>query len=309
MLRALAPLLALLGGSALACGGAAPLSSTLPTPPAHPPPAPSPVAIASPAPPSPCAPAVARRVTPASRTGSSIALVDDGARRLVYVADEEGRALHTVDADALAEIAVTELPGSPAQVLPLADGRVLVTLRDTNRLLALEPGARPEEPLRTRCARATYTEPFGIAVSPDGARVAVTAGMDHRLMILDAPALGVERSVDLPAEPRGVLVSADGAAAYVAHLTGGVVSVVPLAHPDEPAIYVRPGLRPRRASPARPRSSPRGRGSRSRSSRWAKRAAAPGLRGSSSPWPARTRSGSAATAASPASTGEGEGRR
>jgi DNA-binding beta-propeller fold protein YncE/mono/diheme cytochrome c family protein len=249
MPRAPIPLWALVlsGSTLLACAGAAPTSYT-PSPPAPPPlPAPN-LAADPPAPASPCAPSAARSVTPAARTGSSIALVDDGARRLAYVADEEGRALHTVDADVLAELAVTELPGSPAQVLPLADGRILVTLRDENRLLALEPGARPEDPLRTRCARATYTEPFGLAVSPDGARVAVTAGWDHRLTILDAGALEIARTVDLPAEPRGVLVSADGADAYVSHLAGGVVSVVSLARPDEAPTLVR--ARPSLPAPA-----------------------------------------------------------
>jgi mono/diheme cytochrome c family protein len=243
MLRAIAPVLVLvLGGSTLACGGVAPPPSTTPAPVAPPAAAPSALALAPPGPPSPCGPGGARAVVPASRTGASIALVDDGGHRLAYVADEEDRALHTVDADALVEIAVTELPGSPAQVLALADGRVLVTLRDTNSLLALEPGARPEEPLRTRCARATYTEPFGLAVSADGARVAVTAGWDHRLAILDAPSLDIARTVDLPAEPRGVLLSGDGAAAYVAHLAGGVVSIVPLARPDDAPsrVAVRP---------------------------------------------------------------------
>src|SRR5262249_54280582 len=140
------------------------------------------------------------------------------------------------------ELAVTELPGRPAQLLPLRDGRILVTLRDTNRLIALEPGAKAEDPLATRCERATFVEPIGLAVSPDGARIAVTAGWDHRLMLRGAAPLATARVVDVAAEPRGVLIAADGATAYVAHMTGGVVSTVALDRPDQPAqrTYVRP---------------------------------------------------------------------
>ena len=234
MLHRLAPraLLALVAGGAVACGGAA-----LPVPPPArvlAPASPAPVlARAVAPPPSPCAARARRAVKTASRSGSSLALVEDGPSRLVYVADEEGNAIHTVDADALEELAVTELTGSPEQILPLADGRILVTLRDQNRLVALEPGATPREPLQTRCERPTYTEPFGLAVSPDGARVAVTAGWDHRLMLFDAAGLDLERTVELPAEPRGVLLSSDGESAYVAHLVGGVVSVVSLGHADQ----------------------------------------------------------------------------
>jgi mono/diheme cytochrome c family protein len=170
-----------------------------------------------------------------TRTGSSIALVEEAGRKLIYVADEDNRAIHTLDAtENLTELAVTELPGRPAQLLPLADGRILVTLRDRNRLVALEPRDLPEQGLEIRCERATFTEPWGLAVSADGARVAVTAGWDHKLSLLAAGSLSTERLVDLPAEPRGVLISEDGETAFVAHLMGGILTQVSLNRPDEP---------------------------------------------------------------------------
>jgi len=181
-----------------------------------------------------CAPQAARAVKVATRSGSSVALVEDSGRRLLYIADEDHGAVHVLDAEGPTELAVTALPGRPAQLLPLADGRVLVTLRDRNRVVALEPGARPEDGLVSLCERPTYVEPGGLAASPDGRRVAVTAGWDHRLMLLEGRSLDLERAVVLPAEPRGVLVTDDGEDAYVTHLIGGAISVVSLARPDDP---------------------------------------------------------------------------
>src|SRR5690349_12755538 len=55
------------------------------------------------------------------RQGSAVALVQAGSRTLAYVADEDDGLLHTIDVDAGAERATTPLPGSPSQILVLAD--------------------------------------------------------------------------------------------------------------------------------------------------------------------------------------------
>jgi mono/diheme cytochrome c family protein len=230
-----------LGAFAIACAGAAPPA---PEPPPAPPPAP-PASASAPAPAaetSACAPRRDRAITTTSRSGSTLVLEERPNKRLLYAADEENHAIHTLDADSLAELAVTELAGRPAQILPLRDGRLLVTLRDRNRLLVMDPGDQPERPIATLCERPTYTDPFGLAVSPDGARVALTAGFDHRLSLLDARTLDSARTIDLPAEPRGVMLSGDGETAYVAHLVGGAVSVVDVARQESAVqrIFVRP---------------------------------------------------------------------
>ena len=94
------------------------------------------------------------------RSGSSIALVETGGRRLAFIADEETGVVRTVDAESLREIAVTPTNGKPAALLPLADGRVIVTLRDTNRVAVFEVASSPDAPIELRCSRATYAEPF-----------------------------------------------------------------------------------------------------------------------------------------------------
>jgi mono/diheme cytochrome c family protein len=168
-------------------------------------------------------------------------------RRLVLVADPDARAVHTIDADALTELAVTLLEREPAQILPLADGRVVVSLRDKNRLAVFEIPEKNEAPLEPRCSIPTYAEPWGIAISPDGATVALTAALDHRLTLFASADLKPLKTVELPPEPRGVLISADGRVAWVTHMVGGRVSKILLdaggelrvttmnARPDEPA--------------------------------------------------------------------------
>jgi DNA-binding beta-propeller fold protein YncE/mono/diheme cytochrome c family protein len=174
------------------------------------------------------------------RSGGTIALVEAGARRLAFVADEELGVVRTIDATRLAELAVTKVDGRPAQVLPLVDGRLLVTLRDRNQLDVLELGDALDVPLDARCAKATPEEPFGLAVSADGATVALTSGAAHTLSFLASDSLETRRAVDVAAEPRGVLLSDDGKTTYVGHLVGGVISVAPISAGDATSTFVRP---------------------------------------------------------------------
>ena len=203
------------------------------------------------------------------------------------MADADGRAIHTIDADALEELAVTPVDGAPAELLPLADGRVLVTLRDTNRLAVLEIPEAREAPLELRCSLPTASEPWGLAVSPDGATVALTAAWDHRLTLLSSADLAPRHEIDLPAEPRGVLMSEDGRTAWVTHMIGGLLSKIALG--DAPRVTVI------RARPAEPPKAPP-RASRSKKAPdvpptavqgFAIAEASLGRSGDGTPWPAR----------------------
>jgi hypothetical protein len=170
----------------------------------------------------------------AIRQGSTVALAQQGGVTLAYVADEDDAAIHTFDVDHGVELAVTPLDGAPAQLLVLEDGRVAVALRDRNRVAILEPDTRADAPLELRCAAVVAIEPVALATSPDGARVFVTSGWGHALTALDADSLTALFTVDLPREPRAVLVDDDGRRAFVAHVVGAHMSAVDLeerAHP------------------------------------------------------------------------------
>ena len=170
----------------------------------------------------------------AIRQGSTVALAQREGVTLAYVADEDDAAIHTFDVDHGVELAVTPLEGSPAQLLVLDDGRVAVALRDRNRVAILEPNERADAPLEPLCAAAVAVEPVALATSPDGARLFVTSGWGHALTALDAATLTAAFTVDLPREPRAVLVDDDGRRAFVAHVVGARMSAVDLeesAHP------------------------------------------------------------------------------
>jgi DNA-binding beta-propeller fold protein YncE len=163
-----------------------------------------------------------------SRQGSTIALATIDGVALAYVADEDDSALHTFEIDLGTELAVTPLDGAPSQLLVLDDGRVAVALRDRNRVAILEPPERPDLPLEALCDAAVAVEPVGLATSPDGARLFATSGWGHTLTALDAGDLAAAFTVDLPREPRSVLIDDDGRRAFVAHVVGAKMSAVSL---------------------------------------------------------------------------------
>ncbi len=161
-------------------------------------------------------------------TGSTVALVSWNGRRLAIVADEDEHAVHTLDLASRRRLASTPVGGRPAQLLVLADGRVLVANRDRSQLMLLVPGSDPSQPLTVDCGVATPTEPVALATTPDGATVIVSSGWGHALSGYRVADLARTFRVDLPREPRAVVVADDGALAYVSHAVGGKISMVAL---------------------------------------------------------------------------------
>ena len=189
----------------------------------------APASAAEPAAPSGCAARSPRRLERAAASGasSSVELVRAGGRLFALVADHDERALHAVDAESMREIGVTPLPGRPGHVLALADGRVAVTLRDTGRVVVLEPADDAlAKPFEERCAASVAAEPWSLAAQ--GEHLLIGSGFGAALTVLHAGNLGVVRTVALPREPRAVLVANGGKTAFIAHAVGGIVSAVDL---------------------------------------------------------------------------------
>jgi hypothetical protein len=164
------------------------------------------------------------------RAGSTVAVARLGDKTLAYVADEDDQSVHVVDVDAGKDIATTPLPGRPAQLMFLADGRLAVAIRDRAQVEILEPAADPTRPADVRCALDTDAEPWGLAASPDDAALYVTAAWGRALDAFDAKGAAMTRQWDvaLPREPRSIVVSDDGTHAFVAQAVGGQASVVDL---------------------------------------------------------------------------------
>jgi mono/diheme cytochrome c family protein len=154
----------------------------------------------------------------------ALVIAKAGQRILAFVADEDERALHTVDVDSMRETAVTPLPGVPAQVLLLSDGRVAVSLRDNNQLAVLEPGADASRQLELRCRAAVASEPLGMAQA--GHKLVVASGLAGKVSVLSSVDMRPLRVVDVPREPRAVALSDDGATAFVSHMVDGLMSVL-----------------------------------------------------------------------------------
>lgn len=165
-------------------------------------------------------PDAARAAAPVREGGALARGVGEAA---LYVADEDHRAVRRVPLPLTADAASTtrELPGAPAQVLPLA-GRVLVTVRDPGLLLVLAVGAGGA---LTESARIPLpADAWGIAVTPDETLALVSSAWTHQVSAVDLATGKALWSVDVGREPRGIVITGDGATAYVTHLIGAALT-------------------------------------------------------------------------------------
>ena len=115
------------------------------------------------------------------------------------------------------------MPGAPAQVLPLAE-RVLVTVRDPGLLVILKRDA--DKGLVETARVALPADAWGVAITPDEDTAIVSSAWTHKLSAVDLATAAVSWTIDLPREPRAVVVRPDGASAYVTHLVGAAITRV-----------------------------------------------------------------------------------
>jgi len=180
------------------------------------------------------------------------ALVRAARGNVLYLADEDHGVVRIIPLPVDVQTPAREvaIPGQPAQVLALGDGRVLVTVRSENAPLPGTPageagvppqpypGAQPMVPSATGAGLLLIFEPdpekglvevgrvklpqdaWGIGVGPDESTAVVSSAWTHRVSGVDLRGGALLWSVDVPREPRAVVIRADGRAAYVTHLTG-----------------------------------------------------------------------------------------
>lgn len=165
------------------------------------------------------------------RSSSTLSLVQTGGRTLAYVADEDARAILTVDVDSGKELAKTHLGAAPSSVLTLPDGRVVISLQDANKLALLVPASSPALPLRVHSAVAVPTEPTAIAATPTSDRVYVVSRWGASFSDVRLPSANdayVARTLKLSTDPFSAVLTRDGKSALVSHVTGGKVSRIDL---------------------------------------------------------------------------------
>jgi len=162
------------------------------------------------------------RLGAAQRQGAAIArsISSDA----LFVADEDHKNLRRIPLPLAPENAIvsTELPGAPAAVLPLPS-KVLVTIRDPGLLLVLqnEPSGKFVETTRISLP----ADAWGIAVNSDATSAFVTSAWTHKVTKIDLASNKIVWSVDVPREPRGLLVRENGEV-LVSHLVGPDVTVI-----------------------------------------------------------------------------------
>jgi DNA-binding beta-propeller fold protein YncE len=163
--------------------------------------------------------------------GSSIAL--EASEATVFVSDSDNRAIHEVDLPSGIAVS-TALDGAPEQLVRVGPRLLAVTLRDRNQVAVVRFDANRAGTVVARADVAT--EPWGIAATAGG-DLLVTSAWGHALTLLDAATLRSRWSIDVPREPRSVVIAPDGSKAFVTHLVGDAITVVdlrsaqPLAHP------------------------------------------------------------------------------
>lgn len=181
------------------------------------------------------------------REGNAIARSAGG--EALFLADEDHHVLRRIPIDPQIPAAALPLPGAPAQVLVL-DDRILVTVRDPGLLLILRyaPAAGFVELARV----ALPADAWGLAVTPDEKLALVTSAWTHQVSAVEIATAKKRWSIDVPREPRAIVVREDGAGAYVTHLVGA--NLTRLSDLDQPTPKSSP-----LALPAAPHRAPPGR--------------------------------------------------
>ncbi|WP_437926561.1 hypothetical protein WMF37_47420 [Sorangium sp. So ce291] len=172
----------------------------------------------------------------------------------LYLADEDHAVLRRIPlpVDVSAPPVAIALPGRPAQVLALGD-RVLVTIRDPGLLLVMRPD--PTAGLVEAARVPLPADAWGLAITPDERTALVTSAWTGKVSAVDLATATRSWSIDVPREPRGVVVREDGAAAYITHLTSSALTRIELRSPPQarpialpPSPYRAPLDAPRAAS-------------------------------------------------------------
>ena len=150
--------------------------------------------------------------------------------REVYVANVEDGTLSVIDASGLIELARIPVGSTPVQVGFTPDGsRVYVSLRDENRVAVVDTA--------TRSLIGTIEvgrNPIQVYATPDGRSVYVAnqgsdAEPDDTLSVIDVASGVVVDTIRTGMGAHGVVVSSDGAWAFVTNIVDGTVSAIEVA--------------------------------------------------------------------------------
>ena len=164
------------------------------------------------------------------RPTSSTSIIHDGARRRVYVVNQDNDTVTAIDADQLHKLAELDVYRGPESLALLPDGKLWVVHKDDYAVAVIDPDRFVIE----RGFRLPYaSQPVAVAVSPTGDAVYVSLMAVGKLLKLDPGTGAVVGEADVGTRPRGIAVSHDGKDVYVTRFispdTGGEVVKVDAA--------------------------------------------------------------------------------
>ena len=152
--------------------------------------------------------------------GGTVVVDDEG----VLTIDRDSGKLLRVERGGETLASLDFRPGAGQLVRDARSGAVYLAARHDHRVVRVDASG---DTLEIR-DRARLREPYGLALSPDGATLYVTTVADAELVALDTETMRPRWRIDLASEPRGLAVSPDGSRALVSFLSTGVVGNVEL---------------------------------------------------------------------------------
>lgn len=161
-----------------------------------------------------------------------VAVTPDGAYAVVACGGDD--TVSVVDLAAGVVAAELAVPQVPAEVLIAADGGTayVSAVGGTDRLYVVDldgPRSRIAGSVITGqmgSAQYTFNVFSGMALTPDGALLAVCVSFDNELLLIDPAALRIVARVEVGAFPIRAAFSPDGARVYVTHANGDDVRAV-----------------------------------------------------------------------------------
>lgn len=145
----------------------------------------------------------------------------------LFVADEDHGVLRAFDlplstslSGSKTAVRTTELPGRPAQVLAW-EGHVAVTIRAPSLLLIYR---LVDQKLTQSHKVELPADAWGMALTPDRKTIWVSSAWSSYVSALDVEKGTVRWSFKVNREPRGIVLSQDGARASVSHLVGAKIT-------------------------------------------------------------------------------------
>jgi mono/diheme cytochrome c family protein len=163
--------------------------------------------------------------TSAESKSSSVVVAKLDRKYIAFVADADEQEIVAYDAADGRVLARESVGGSPSHLLLDKEGRLYVTARDANVIRVFEPSGAgivcgQGAMLRSLAELKTAAEPVALADVPGGRAIVAVTGWGHTLEAFSKKTNERFFTIELPREPRAVVIDSAGGRAFVSHAMG-----------------------------------------------------------------------------------------